>query len=187
MNSTSLHSYYWIAYRRGDGDYLCIWVLLVTDSIRVDDALVLSRNSFDPFILFLSIFPDQLATCNDDDDNNNNNNNYDNNRNRIHERTHCSAAQRISFMGTDEEEEVRRLYGSGFAMKLATERRIGNQTTIGSIGGGIPSSNNVMGDILSGRDMQIGFEDTLGVHEFRPTINKMHEDPHMVMERKLGM
>ncbi|VEU39185.1 unnamed protein product [Pseudo-nitzschia multistriata] len=97
------------------------------------------------------------------------------------------AAQRISFMGTDEEEEVRRLYGSGFAMKLATERRAANQTTIGSIGGGIPSSNNVMGDILSGRDMQIGFEDTLGLPEFRPVVSKMHEDPHMVMERKLGM
>uniref|UniRef100_A0A6U9XID0 Proteasome maturation factor UMP1 n=1 Tax=Pseudo-nitzschia australis TaxID=44445 RepID=A0A6U9XID0_9STRA len=108
-------------------------------------------------------------------------------RHPIEELQRRQAAQRISFMGTDEEEEVRRLYGSGFAMKLATERRIGNQTTIGSIGGGIPSSNNVMGDILSGRDMQIGFEDTLGVHEFRPTINKMHEDPHMVMERKLGM
>mmetsp|Transcript_497 Transcript_497/g.1021 ORF Transcript_497/g.1021 Transcript_497/m.1021 type:complete len:91 (-) Transcript_497:219-491(-) len=90
-------------------------------------------------------------------------------------------------MGTEEEEEVRRLYGSAFAMKLATERRIASQTTIGSIGGGIPSSNNVMGDILSGRDMHIGFEDTLGLPEFRPTINKMHEDPHMVMERQLGM
>jgi hypothetical protein len=90
-------------------------------------------------------------------------------------------------MGTDEEEEVRRLYGSGFAMKLATERRIANQMTVGSIGGGIPSSNNVMSDILSGRDMQVGFEDTLGLPEFRPTMNKIHEDPHTVMERKLGM
>jgi hypothetical protein len=90
-------------------------------------------------------------------------------------------------MGTDEEEEVRRLYGSGFAMKLATERRIANQMTVGSIGGGIPSQNNVMGDILSGKDMHIGFEDTLGLPEFRPIINKMHEDPHMMMENKLGM
>lgn len=97
------------------------------------------------------------------------------------------AIQRVSFTGTDEEEEVRRLYGSGFAMKLATERRIANQMTVGSIAGGIPSSNNVMGDILSGRDMQIGFEDTLGLPEFRPIINKMQEDPHMMMERKLGM
>ncbi len=98
-----------------------------------------------------------------------------------------TAVQKVSFTGTDEEEEVRRLYGSGFAMKLATERRIANQMTVGSIGGGIPSSNNVMADILSGRDMEIGFEDTLGLPELRPTINRMHEDPHMMMERKLGM
>ena len=97
------------------------------------------------------------------------------------------AVQRASFAGTDEEEEVRRLYGSGFAMKLATERRMASQMTIGSIGGGIPSNNNLMSDIVSGRDMQIGFEDTLGLPEFRPTFNKMHEDPHMMMERKLGM
>ena len=95
--------------------------------------------------------------------------------------------QRVSFLGTDAEEEVRRLYGSGFAMKLATERRIANQLTVGSIGGGIPSSNNVMGDILSGRDTHIGFEDTLGLPEYRPIVNKVHEDPHMMMERKLGM
>ena len=95
--------------------------------------------------------------------------------------------QRVSFIGTDEEEEVRRLYGSGFAMKLATERRIANQLTAGSIGGGIPSSNNVMNDILSGRDMHIGFEDTLGLPEYRPIINKMRDNPHTMMERKLGM
>lgn len=108
-------------------------------------------------------------------------------RHPIEELQKRQAVQRISFMGTEEEEEVRRLYGSGFAMKLATERRLASQTTIGSIGGGIPSSNNIMGDILSGRDMQIGFEDTLGLAEFRPIVNKMHEDPHLVMERKLGM
>ena len=90
-------------------------------------------------------------------------------------------------MGTDEEEEVRRLYGSGFAMKLATERRIANNMTVGSIGGGISTSKNVMSDILSGSDMKIGFEDTLGLPEYRPIINKMHDDPHVQMERKLGM
>ena len=98
-----------------------------------------------------------------------------------------AATSKSSFMGTKEEEEVRRLYGSGFAMKLATERRLASQMTVGSIGGGIPSSNNVMGDIISGRDMHIGFEDTLGLPEYRPVMNKTHEDPHMVMERKLGM
>ena len=98
-----------------------------------------------------------------------------------------AASQRVSFLGTDEEEEVRRLYGSGFAMKLATERRMANETTVGSIGGGIPSSTNIMYDILVGKDQYIGFEDTLGLPEYRPVLNKTHEDPHMVMERKLGM
>lgn len=97
------------------------------------------------------------------------------------------AIQRISFTGTAEEEETRRMYGSGFAMKLATERRIVNQLTSGSIGGGIPFSNNVLNDILSGRDTYIGFEDTLGLPEHRPIINNMHDNPHIMMERKLGM
>ena len=98
------------------------------------------------------------------------------------------AATRVSFMGTDEEEEVRRLYGSGFAMKLATERRMaGEFGSINSIGGGIPSSTNLMSDILSGRDQTIGFEDTLGLPENRPLFNKVQEDPHMAMERKLGL
>merc|ERR1711884_747760 len=105
-------------------------------------------------------------------------------RHPIEELQHRQAFQRVSFMGTDEEEEIRRLYGSGFAMKIATERQIANQMTVGgSIGGGIPSSNNIIGDVLSGRDMHIGFEDTLGLIEFRPTINKKYEDPHMMMER----
>ena len=97
-----------------------------------------------------------------------------------------TATQRVSFLGTDEEEEVRRLYGSGFAMKLATERRMANEIG-GSIGGGIPSSSNMMNDILSGRDQSIGFEDTLGLPEYRPLFNKAQEDPHLSMERQLKM
>jgi hypothetical protein len=97
------------------------------------------------------------------------------------------ACTRISFLGTDEEEEVRRLYGSGFAMKLATERRLANQFGMNSIGGGIPSSTNLMSDILTGRDQIIGFEDTLGLPEYRPLFNKAKEDPHMSMERTLRM
>ncbi|KAG7361713.1 proteasome maturation factor UMP1 [Nitzschia inconspicua] len=97
------------------------------------------------------------------------------------------ASTRISFLGTEEEEEVRRLYGTGFAMKLATERRMANEFGMNSIGGGIPSSTNLMSDIVSGRDQTIGFEDTLGLPEYRPMFNKVQEDPHMAMERNLGM
>jgi hypothetical protein len=98
------------------------------------------------------------------------------------------AATRVSFLGTDEEEEVRRLYGSGFAMKLATERRMASELgSINSIGGGIPSSTNLMSEIWSGRDQTIGFEDTLGLPENRPIFNKASEDLHMAMERRLGL
>ncbi len=98
-----------------------------------------------------------------------------------------AAASRPSFIGTDEEEEVRRLYGSGFAMKLTTERRMANALGMNSIGGGIPSSTNLMNDILTGRDQTIGFDDTLGLPEYRPLFNKTQEDPHLAMERQLGM
>jgi hypothetical protein len=90
-----------------------------------------------------------------------------------------------SFLGMDEEEEARRLYGSGFAMKLATERRIAAE--MGNIGvAGMPSSNMMM-DILSGNDMKMDFEDILNLPEHRPLFVKHQEDPHAMMERKLGM
>jgi len=109
-------------------------------------------------------------------------------RHPIEELQQRQASQRVSFLGTDEEEEVRRLYGSGFAMKLATERRMANEMgTVGSIAGGIPSTTNLMHDILTGNDQQIGFNDTLGLPEYRPVMNKVHDDPHLMMERKLGM
>jgi hypothetical protein len=96
-----------------------------------------------------------------------------------------TAAHRASFVGTAEEEDVRRLYGSGFAMKLATERRMAQE--MGGRGvAGLPSSN-MMQDILSGNDMKIGFEDILGLPEHRPLFVKQQEDPHAAMERKLGM
>lgn len=92
-----------------------------------------------------------------------------------------SATQQISFLGTDEEEEARRLYGSGFAMQLATERRMDLTSAAG-----IPTSN-LMQDILTGNDMKLGFEDTLNLPQHRPIFAKHQEDPHAMMERKLGM
>ena len=96
-----------------------------------------------------------------------------------------SATQRVSFLGTDEEEEVRRLYGSGFAMKLATERRMA-QDTSSMVAAGIPTSN-MMQEILMGTDMKLGFEDVLNLPQNRPIFVKHQEDPHAMMERKLGM
>ena len=74
-------------------------------------------------------------------------------------------------------------------MKLATERRMAN--TMGSIVavGGIASTTttNLMSDISTGRDQTIEFHDTLGLPGHRPVMGKVHDDPHTLMERKLGM
>ena len=78
--------------------------------------------------------------------------------------------QRVSFLGTDEEEEVRRLYGSGFAMRLATERRMA--ADVGGHGvAGLPTTN-MMHDILTGNDMKLQFEDVLSLPEHRPLFVK---------------
>mmetsp|Transcript_55590 Transcript_55590/g.153935 ORF Transcript_55590/g.153935 Transcript_55590/m.153935 type:complete len:138 (+) Transcript_55590:63-476(+) len=105
-------------------------------------------------------------------------------RHPVEELQRQQASQRVYFLGTDEEEEVRRLYGSGFAMKLATERRAAQDTIMPT--GGIPTSN-LMHDILTGNDMKLGFEDVLNLPQHRPLFVKHHEDPHAMMERKLGM
>ena len=95
------------------------------------------------------------------------------------------ASQKASFFGTTEEEDVRRIYGAGMAMQLATERRMALE--MGGRGvAGLPSSN-MMFEILSGNDMKLGFEDTLNLPDHRPIFSRAQEDPHAAMERKLGM
>lgn len=95
------------------------------------------------------------------------------------------ATQRVSFLGTDEEEEARRLYGAGFAMTLATERRMAMDSH-SVVAAGIPTSNMTQ-EIVMGNDMKLGFEDVLNLPQHRPVFAKHHQDPHAVMERKLGM
>jgi hypothetical protein len=89
-------------------------------------------------------------------------------------------------LGTDEEEEIRHLYGSGFAMKLATERRMAQEMGGHGVAGMMPGSN-MMSDILTGNDMKLQFEDILSLPEHRPLFVKHQEDPHAAMERKLMM
>ena len=91
----------------------------------------------------------------------------------------------MSFLGTDEEEEIRHLYGSGFAMRLATERRMAYESC-NVLAAGIPTSN-MMQEILLGTDMRLGFEDVLNLPSNRPIVLRHQEDLHAVMERKLGM
>jgi hypothetical protein len=95
-----------------------------------------------------------------------------------------TAVQRLSFLGTNEEQEVRRLYGSGLAMRLATERKMAQD--MGGRGvAGMPSSN-LMFDTLTGNDMKIDFGDYLSLPEHRP-IHIHLDNPHRAMERKLGL
>eukprot|EP00526_Cylindrotheca_closterium_P028241 CAMPEP_0113618614 /NCGR_PEP_ID=MMETSP0017_2-20120614/9431_1 /TAXON_ID=2856 /ORGANISM="Cylindrotheca closterium" /LENGTH=83 /DNA_ID=CAMNT_0000528135 /DNA_START=53 /DNA_END=301 /DNA_ORIENTATION=+ /assembly_acc=CAM_ASM_000147 len=45
-------------------------------------------------------------------------------RHPVEELQRQQATQKVSFFGTTEEEEVRRMYGAGMAMRMATERRM---------------------------------------------------------------
>ena len=77
------------------------------------------------------------------------------------------------------------MYGSGLAMRLATERK--SALEVGSRGvAGLPG-DNMMYEILTGNDMKLEFEDVLNLPEHRPLFVKSREDPHSAMERKLGM
>eukprot|EP00538_Stauroneis_constricta_P013821 CAMPEP_0119547706 /NCGR_PEP_ID=MMETSP1352-20130426/1767_1 /TAXON_ID=265584 /ORGANISM="Stauroneis constricta, Strain CCMP1120" /LENGTH=136 /DNA_ID=CAMNT_0007592709 /DNA_START=117 /DNA_END=527 /DNA_ORIENTATION=- len=105
-------------------------------------------------------------------------------RHPVQEMQRQRVTNRNSFLGTIGEQEVRRLYGSGLAMRLATERKMGmEQGTRGVVG--LPSSG-LMADILSGDDTKINFEDFLGLPDNRPTQARA-DNPHSAMERKLGM
>ena len=90
----------------------------------------------------------------------------------------------MSFLGGDEEQEVRRLYGSGLAMTLATERKIASEIGIRGVAG-LPSSN-LMNEIFTGNDMKFQFEDFLSLPEHRP-LHLKQDNPHTAMERQLGM
>lgn len=80
-------------------------------------------------------------------------------------------------------EYVRSVYGSGLAMRLATEQKIAAQqedlTPLSA--GGV----NLYREIVTGQDVQLEFGDFLSLPEHRPEMTK--ETPHAFMERKLGM
>merc|ERR1711935_1213923 len=96
-------------------------------------------------------------------------------RHPVDESQRQQATHKVSFLGSTEEEEVRRMYGAGMAMRLATERRVASE--LGGRGvAGLPSSN-MMHDILTGNDTKMGFEDTLNLPQHRPIFAKHQEDP----------
>jgi len=77
---------------------------------------------------------------------------------------------------------VRRLYGSGLAMRLATERQLAS-----SAGGrlpGMPESKLAL-DTLTGNDVMLDFADVLGRPEDAPIA--VVRDSHSAMQRKMGL
>eukprot|EP00978_Attheya_sp_CCMP212_P047459 scaffold421377_cov55-Attheya_sp.AAC.3 len=88
---------------------------------------------------------------------------------------------------------VRRLYGSGLAMRLATERQMAAQ-----VGGRLPGldaapASNAMLDTLTGNDMRLDFGDYLNLAANRPEARPdgtgpvTDIGPHALMEAKLGL
>ena len=77
---------------------------------------------------------------------------------------------------------VRRLYGSGLAMRLATERQLASR-----VGGRLPGmeQSNLILDTVTGNDVMLDFSDVLGRPEHAPV--PAVTDPHTAMQRKLGL
>lgn len=85
---------------------------------------------------------------------------------------------------------VRQVYGSALAMRLATERQVAREQAMqgryylqaSSSGGG---GGALYGEICSGTDVQLHFEDVLGRPDDRPDLPSVN--PHAVLERQLNM
>lgn len=74
------------------------------------------------------------------------------------------------------------MYGSGLAMRLATEQRLAADFNRGAMG--LPQSN-MYRDIVTGNDTKLDFADFLSLPEYRPDVSKAN--PHAVMEHQLRM
>lgn len=81
-------------------------------------------------------------------------------------------------------EHVRRMYGSGLAMRLATEQKLAYEQDCHARAAGLPSSN-LYREVVTGSDVELDFKDFLSLPEYRPDVTK--ENPHKVMEHQLGM
>jgi Proteasome maturation factor UMP1 len=83
---------------------------------------------------------------------------------------------------------ARQVYGSGFAMTLATEEKNAYEERREKQFVGLHlmgDTSSVYGDIVSGQDVSIDFKDYLSLPDYRPDVPK--QNPHSGMERALGM
>jgi Proteasome maturation factor UMP1 len=80
-------------------------------------------------------------------------------------------------------EYVRHVYGSGLAMRLATEQKIARQQELDRPPALVTS--NLYLETVTGNDIKLDFCDFLGLPQNQPNVGK--EDPHAILERRLGM
>ena len=110
--------------------------------------------------------------------------------------THLSKTKANAVNGSTESpldlDAIRRLYGSGLAMRLATERQMAVK-----VGGRLPGldahpDSRAMYEALTGDDSTIGFGDYLNLKKNAPEVGGfggggVNEVPHTAMESKLGL
>jgi len=83
---------------------------------------------------------------------------------------------------------VRRLYGSAFAMRLATERSYAAQ-----VGGRLPGmdanpTSRIMLETITGDDTSMDFVDYLNLEKYRPEAGRSTRfGVHSAMESRLGL
>lgn len=77
---------------------------------------------------------------------------------------------------------ARHVYGSGLAMRLATEQKLASDNTRRAVG--LPQSN-IYRDIVTGNDTKLDFGDFLSLPEYRPDVAKTNM--HAAMEHQLRM
>ena len=86
---------------------------------------------------------------------------------------------------------IRRLYGSGLAMRRTTERQMALKVGRRLPGLDAHPDSRAMYETLTGDDMSIGFGDFLNVKKNRPEAGDFggyaNEIPHTAMERRLGL
>lgn len=82
-------------------------------------------------------------------------------------------------------EHVRHVYGSGLAMRLATEQKIAREYEDVARGPGLPNSK-LYREIVTGTDTSFGFEDFLSLPETTPTAPLGIDNPHHLFERQMG-
>mmetsp|Transcript_6375 Transcript_6375/g.10574 ORF Transcript_6375/g.10574 Transcript_6375/m.10574 type:complete len:132 (-) Transcript_6375:412-807(-) len=102
------------------------------------------------------------------------------------QRHHVDDLQRRSAL-YDDLVDVRRIYGSGLAMRLATERQMASK-----VGGRLPGmesvsvdSSNILLETLLGTDTKLDFGDVLSRPEHMPVARV--NSPHVAMEHRLGL